>query len=316
MTTTPQVSVVMIFLDPGPYLDEAVASVLDQTVPDLELLLVDDGSRDGSGDVARRWAAEDPRVVVLTHPGGANRGMGASRALGVAHARGEWIAFLDGDDVWLADHLERQLAAAGRHPEAGIVVSPATIWVTWRGEGADAVRPLPYDADVLLPPGELLRSTTFSGGAPVPTCGLMFRRAVVPPDGPADPLFRGLFEDQTMVSRLTVRAPAVAVAESTSLYRQHRSSAVHRSPGRGHRDPATLRYIRWLEAFLAEHDQLTPERRERLDQARTAFEPRWRFWAWYLSRWAAMRVLPARARAWLRRGRMEASGVAEQPVAR
>jgi glycosyltransferase involved in cell wall biosynthesis len=307
MSPTPQVSVVMIFLDPGPYLHEAVASVLAQTRSDLELLLVDDGSRDGSDAVARSWAARDDRVVVLTHPGRANRGTAASRDLGVSRARGCWITFLDGDDVWAPDHLERQLAAAARHPGAGIVVSPPTIWVSWRGEGSDTVRPLPYPPGVLLPAGALLESATFTG-APIPTCGLMFRRSIVPADGLCDPGFRGLFEDQTMIARLTVRSPAVAVDESTSRYRQHGGSVVHRSPGRGSRDPATLRYLDWIEAFLTEHDECTPDRQAALSRARAVFEPRWRFWTWYLGRWLALRLLPGTVRAWVRRGRMEATG--------
>jgi glycosyltransferase involved in cell wall biosynthesis len=308
----PLVSVVMIFLNPGPYLDEAVRSVLGQTVADLELLLVDDGSSDGSEAAARAWAARDPRVVLLTHPGRANRGTGASRTLGVERARGRWVTFLDGDDVWLPHHLERQLAAAGRHPDAAIVVSPTTIWVSWRGEDRadvrDHVRELPYSADTLLPAGALLESATFAG-APIPTCGLMFRRSLVPSDGLCDPDFRGLFEDQTIVARLTVQAPAVMAADSTSRYRQHLTSVVHRSPGRGSRDPATLRYLEWIEAFLAAHGELSPERRAVLTERRAVFEPRWRFWTWYWTRWLGLLLVPHRVRAWLRRGRAGASGV-------
>lgn len=302
------VSVVMIFLNPGAYLEDAIASVLGQTMGDLELLLVDDGSRDGSDEVIRQWAERDRRVVTLAHDGHVNRGMGASRALGVSRARGTWVALLDGDDVWEPHHLERQLAAARRHPQAGIVVSPSLIWRTWRGGGADEVRPLPYPSDTVLPPGALLESTTFSG-VPIPTCGLMFRRDLTPWDGPAAPSFRGLFEDQTMVSRLTVTAPAVVVGVATSRYRQHLGSAVHRSPGRGGRDPATLRYLTWIESFLAENGQLDDERHARIARVRATFDPRWRFWAWYLTRWAALRVLPEPVLAWIRRGRPVASGV-------
>jgi glycosyltransferase involved in cell wall biosynthesis len=309
----------MIFLDPGPYLDDAVRSVLEQTEPDLELVLVDDGSSDGSHEVARRWAAADPRVVLLTHPGRVNRGTGASRTLGVAHARGRWVTFLDGDDVWLPDHLRAQLACAARHPQAGIVVSPATIWVSWRGEDHpdvhDHVRDLPYPADTLMAPGSLLTSATFAG-APVPTCGLMFLRSLVPSDGLCDPAFRGLFEDQTILARLTVGSPAVHLAQSTSRYRQHLGSVVHRAPGRGGRDPATLRYLDWLERFLLTHGELTPERRSVLAERRAVFEPRWRFWSWYAARWLGLRLLPDAARRRLRRGRAGASGVLEGHTAR
>ncbi|HEX6104526.1 MAG TPA: glycosyltransferase, partial [Gemmatimonadales bacterium] len=70
MTAGPCVSVVLIFLDGEPFLDEAIRSVRGQTRTDWELLLVDDGSRDGSGETARRHAAEEPeRIRYLEHPG-------------------------------------------------------------------------------------------------------------------------------------------------------------------------------------------------------------------------------------------------------
>lgn len=308
-TAEPRVSVVMIFLNAGPYLAEAVASVLVQTVTDLQLVLVDDGSSDGSREAAQEWASLDSRVLALSHPGNVNRGMSASRTLGIERGCGRWVAFLDGDDVWELDHLERQLDQARRCPEAGIVISPTTVWVSWHGEGEDTVRDLPYPAERLLPAGRLLDSVTFAG-TPIPTCGLMFLRSIIPPDGPGDREFRGLFEDQTMVARLTVRAPAVMAPDSTSRYRQHRTSAVHRSPGRGSRDPATLRYLSWIEDFLRAHGELTPKRASRLDEVRRGFEPRWAFWVWYVSRWVAMRVLPQRVQRLLRHRRPPGSGPA------
>src|SRR5437773_8185120 len=94
----PAVSVVVIFKDAGGFLAEAIASVLAQTFRDWELLLVDDGSTDTSSATARREAELDAgRVRYLDHPGHANRGMSATRNLGLAHARGEFVAFLDAD---------------------------------------------------------------------------------------------------------------------------------------------------------------------------------------------------------------------------
>src|SRR3712207_221993 len=79
----PRVSVVVIFLDAARFLGEAVASVLGQTYGAWELLLVDDGSTDGSSALARGYAAAQPgRVRYLEHPGHANRGMSAARNLG------------------------------------------------------------------------------------------------------------------------------------------------------------------------------------------------------------------------------------------
>ena len=103
----PTVSIVVIFKDPGAFLSEAIDSVRAQTLTSWELLLVDDGSSDGSSDLAQALAAAEPRRVrYLEHDGHANRGMSASRNLGIAHAGGDFVAFLDADDELVATALE------------------------------------------------------------------------------------------------------------------------------------------------------------------------------------------------------------------
>jgi len=102
VSDTPLVSVITIFLDAERFLNEAIESLRAQTYERWELLLVDDGSRDGSSEIAREHAARDPhRIRVLEHAGHANLGMSASRNLGIAHARGDLVALLDADDVYL-----------------------------------------------------------------------------------------------------------------------------------------------------------------------------------------------------------------------
>ena len=106
----PVVSVIIIFLDEQRFLDEAIRSVFEQTFSDWELILVDDGSTDSSPAIAACYATAHPqRVRVVRHPGGINRGMSASRNLGLAVARGEFIAFLDADDVYRPEKLAVQV---------------------------------------------------------------------------------------------------------------------------------------------------------------------------------------------------------------
>lgn len=93
-------------------------SVLCQTWNDLEILVVDDASPDGTLALARRFAAKDGRVRVLAQT--ENGGVSKARNRGVQEARGEWIAFLDSDDLWMPDKLEKQMALAKKHPEAGL----------------------------------------------------------------------------------------------------------------------------------------------------------------------------------------------------
>src|SRR5690242_13625262 len=91
-----RVSVITIFLNGEQFLDQAIESVICQTFTDWELLLVDDGSTDGSTKIAKDYAARHPeRIRYFEHPGHINRGMSAARNVGIANARGEYLAFID-----------------------------------------------------------------------------------------------------------------------------------------------------------------------------------------------------------------------------
>ncbi len=105
---TPLVSVIMPMHDAEPFVAASIRSVQAQTVPDWELLVVDDSSTDASVTVARGAAEADSRIRVLCNDGA--RGAGPTRNIGIAAARGRYIAFLDSDDLWLPTKLERQLA--------------------------------------------------------------------------------------------------------------------------------------------------------------------------------------------------------------
>src|ERR1051325_6471809 len=107
MLEIPVVSIVIPTYNRLDYLVEAIESVRSQTVGDWELVVVDDGSTDGS--VARIEAMGDPRIIVVTRAHTGNRA--ALRNAGVARSRADWIAFLDSDDLWAPDKLATQLRA-------------------------------------------------------------------------------------------------------------------------------------------------------------------------------------------------------------
>jgi glycosyltransferase involved in cell wall biosynthesis len=115
----PLVSVVMAVHDGERFLAEAIDSVLGQTYPHREIVVVDDGSADGSAAIARS------RPVRLQRQ--PNRGVAAARNAGLAAARGDFIAFLDQDDTWLPHKLEAQVAFLLEHPSADMVVSPVEV---------------------------------------------------------------------------------------------------------------------------------------------------------------------------------------------
>lgn len=107
--TQPLITVIMPCYNAAPFLEEAVESVMGQTYTMVELILVDDGSTDRSIEIAERLIEEHPgRITLLTQR---NLGPYPARNLGMQHARGEFIAFLDADDWWTTDCLEKLHAA-------------------------------------------------------------------------------------------------------------------------------------------------------------------------------------------------------------
>jgi len=113
--TTPAFSVIMPVYNHADYLAEAVGSVTAQTVQDWELIAVDDGSTDDSGKLLDELAAGDDRITVIHQT---NAGPAAARNVALARARGQWLTYLDSDDVWFPDALANYAAYIAKHPDA------------------------------------------------------------------------------------------------------------------------------------------------------------------------------------------------------
>jgi succinoglycan biosynthesis protein ExoO len=109
----PCVSIVMAAYNAAPHIERAIESVQAQSIPDWELLIVDDSSSDDTVAVAERGAKQDPRIKIITKA--VNGGPSESRNQGIDAARGRWIAILDSDDAWKTRRLESLLAVADRH---------------------------------------------------------------------------------------------------------------------------------------------------------------------------------------------------------
>ena len=109
MERKPLVSVIMPAYNAAPFIEEAIASVTAQTLTDWELIIIDDCSADDSFAIAQAWQEKDSRITALRND--ANSGVAKIRNRGIDMARGSYIAFLDSDDIWLPEKLERQLVA-------------------------------------------------------------------------------------------------------------------------------------------------------------------------------------------------------------
>lgn len=110
---TPLISVIIAVYNGELYLPEAIVSILAQTYQNIELIVIDDGSTDGSAQVAARY-----EVRSISQP---NQGLGAALNHGVSLAQGEYLAFLDADDLWVPDKLTIQSAIFAQHPHIEMV---------------------------------------------------------------------------------------------------------------------------------------------------------------------------------------------------
>ena len=251
---TPRVSVVTIFCNAERFLEEAIASVLEQSFEDWELILVDDGSKDRSTEIAHEFTAQNPaRIRYVDHPGHENRGMSASRNHGVDQARGDWIALLDADDVWLPEKLEEQLALLKEEPRAAMVYGRTLYWWEWAGTDSrrqDRIQSHGISGNTLYEPPELLRAY-LRGRAAIPcTCSVLARRGAVEEVGGFDDRFTGLYEDQVFYAKMSAQY-AIFVAERWwDKYRQHQESA-WQSADRAEERAARLVYLEWLERYLS-----------------------------------------------------------------
>jgi glycosyltransferase involved in cell wall biosynthesis len=258
MSSPPLVSVVLPFLDAEVFLDESVRSVIDQTHANWELLLVDDGSTDRSGQIAAGWAERDSRIRVLHHEGHENRGISASRNLGLKYASGEFVALLDADDLFLPNKLERQIGHFAHWPEAGMVYGRTLYWFGWSGKPEDAARdwiqPHGVPADQLLfPPGTL--AGYLNGTIHMPcVCGVLVRRDVATAVGGFEDRFRGMYEDQVFFSKVAVGYPVLPSDECLDQYRQHPESVCSTNDQVVDRLGTRRDFLDWLRGLLVEVD--------------------------------------------------------------
>ena len=201
----PLVSVVIPAYNPGHYLDEAVQSVIAQTFTDWECIVVDDGSTEDLSRVENM----DPRVRLIRQP---NRGISMARNRGIAESAGEFIAFLDHDDLFLPTKLERQMEVASADSSIGLVYTDfEVIWAD--GRRTPSPKPASPAIDFL---------SMLSRGAPLPTCTMVSRTALKTV-GIFDP-FLNPSEDQDLFIRIARFFRVVYVPTCGALYRVHENN--------------------------------------------------------------------------------------------
>ena len=218
---TDSVTVVIPACNAERYLRSAAMSVLEQTHRTLTLVIVNDGSSDGTQDVAERIAASDPRVhVILT----ANRGRACARNIGVhAEPESDFIAFLDADDLWDRTKLAEQLHAMHARPDAagvGSFMRYVSSSDRVLGETGQAITEV--DARQIAR-GEL-------APFPISSCLLVRSKVFAEMTGFDEELREA--EDLDFIARLARRGPILTIEHSLGAYRIHFDSAMARSRAR------------------------------------------------------------------------------------
>jgi glycosyltransferase involved in cell wall biosynthesis len=199
-------------------------SALAQDYPGLEILLVDDGSTDGGGAIAECYAARHPdRIRLLQHPEGINRGVSATRNLAISEARGDWVAFLDADDLWHPEKLIRQMSFLATCPEAGVCYTLANVIREGRGEafipeeeivGTTSLPPLAGDRFLQI----VLVQVNFIFSS------IMVRTDLLRDIGGFDEKLPFQSEDRVMVAQVAARGEIACLPEVLCSYRAHDAS--------------------------------------------------------------------------------------------
>jgi glycosyltransferase involved in cell wall biosynthesis len=210
---TPRVSVLLPVHDGASYLEQAVRSILEQSLSDLELIVIDDGSTDGSRDISRRLEEADGRVRVVARP---QTGITGALTDGLALARAELVARMDADDLALPERLEKQVAYLEAH-SACVAVGTAFLVIDPRGDPIKVPdTPIAHDAI----DARLLRGDGWALAHPT----VMMRRATLRAVGGYRSAFDKV-EDLDLFLRMAERGRLANLPEVLLHLRQHFASS-------------------------------------------------------------------------------------------
>lgn len=265
MNQTPTVSGIMIFLNAERFIEEAIESVLNQSYQAWELLLVDDGSTDKSSSIAQNYTKKYPnRIRYLEHENHQNKGMSASRNLGIRHAKGQYIAFIDADDVWLSHKLEQQVPLLESQPQAAMLYGRTQYWFSWTEKNEDQKRDcltkLQVKGGSLVPPSLPLLFYLKDEQIYPCTCSVLIRHEVFEEIGTFEESFQNANEDMVFYTKIFLKASVFISDQCWDRYRINPDSywvnywkRIREGswfPHLNQPHPERQKYLQWLMSYL------------------------------------------------------------------
>lgn len=254
----PLISVIIPFYNSAPYLNDTISSVIQQEYKNWEIILVDDGSTDGSAAIVNEWSCTYPdKIYCYHHPDHKNRGAAASRNLGVSKAKGNILAFLDSDDLWLPLYLEMQLTLLERYPDATVICEATKYWYSWNNTTLkDKIINIGATVDTLYTPTQLAKKLyPLNKGASFCTCALMMYTHSFRNLGGFDERFTGnnhLFEDQVLFLKICLQEKVFISSNCNNIYRQRNNSSMHSLRLYGDYANARFFFFQWLQSYINE----------------------------------------------------------------
>ncbi len=205
----PEISIIIPAYNAEKTIGETVDSVQNQTLSDWELIIINDGSTDNTLSILN--PIKDSRIKIFSYP---NAGVAVARNRGISKARGNYIAFLDADDLWTPDKLELQLAALQKNPAAGVAYS----WNYYQYENpADSYADTFQTFEGNVYPDLLIKNFLQNGSNP------LIKKEAIASVGLFDPTIKSC-EDWDYYLRLAVNCPFVLVPKIQIIYRQSSDS--------------------------------------------------------------------------------------------
>ena len=212
------VSVIIPVYNVEDYLDRCVASVVGQTFQNIEVILVDDGSTDGSAGICDRWSARDSRVKTLRQ---ANQGVSAARNAGLQAASGNWIMQVDSDDYIAPDTVERLVSAANETSSDMVICDflrgseDNHVFVDEYSKEVELIDPETAISRIYISDHSALR---FASPA-IKLCKFCLYSGIIYPEGK-------IFEDIYTTHKLLYRCNQIAVLESPLYYYFQRPNSI------------------------------------------------------------------------------------------